>query len=192
MRSRLSGSSTPGLASTATFPLERPSGPGQWPGGRVTPEGKPEVYLYEADLSTDVVRRKVRKHCFRIKPWEFLMAGSDGSLPLEIQAAFQAARPVLDSLRETRMIATRSLTNGTKIWRKSYARLKSFEDSLEDWDGSEFLRPIYLRYVKYCHSEVVYCHRQLTLILGALPRELEGRPLSGVAVKPSALLKASK
>jgi hypothetical protein len=150
------------------------------------------VFLYEVDLELDIVRRKVKKHCFSTKPWEYLKEASNGSLPLEIQAAYQVARPVLESLRESRMLITRSMTAGTKSWRTAYARLKSFEQSLEDWDGSQFLRIIYQRYCRFCRSEIVFCQRQITLILGAKPLELQGQLRNSEGRKPSFLMRAAQ
>jgi len=193
MRCRLSGPSVPGLELPATSPSVRPSSDA----GRRPITTSPaqcageKVYLYEADLTSDTVRRKVSKHCFKTKPWEFLKVGSDGSLPLEIQAAYQAVRPILSSLRESRMTITRSMTEGSKTWHRSYARLRSYGESLHESDMPVIYRRIITRYYKFCMSEIIFCRRQLIRILGAMPDKMTDCCLIGDRIKPSLLMKVT-
>lgn len=142
-----------------------------------SPDGRPmdaKLYTYEVDLERHDVARRVRKESFRIKPWRFSEASSNGKLPVEVQAAFQAARPFLNSLRETRQTVTRAICRGDKDWRKYYSRLKAFQHNvLERWTGAKYLRSIVLRYYRFCMSEVKHCCAKLVTWLGKLPDQDE-------------------
>lgn len=146
---------------------------------------KKTVYTYEVDFARHDVAKRVRKETFRLKPWEYLTAASDGKLPLEIQAAFQAARPVLESLRQTRMNVTRSMTKGHKTWRTMYSRLTDYLHSLYPMRNRITFDSIYIRYCRYCINEIRKVQWRLRTFLGALPSEIEGWEHSSKPVRPT-------
>lgn len=123
-------------------------------------KGPRNYYVYDVDISSDKVRKKVLKYCFKIKPWEFLRACSDGKLPIEVQATFQAAKPYIDSLRNARMNVTRSMTNCNKDWRAKLFKYFTFVDSTNSIKDKT-LRVIYQRYCRFCKTE---CSRTLRLL----------------------------
>jgi len=191
MRCRLSGPSVPGwdvrLEQSKTVPnSSRFKEPTTSLGIK-----SPPVYLYEADIESDTVRRKFKKHCFKTKPWGYLKEGSNGKLPLEIQAVYQAARPVLNSLRESRISITKALSSGSNSWHTSYARLTSYGDSLwNDSKTNDSLNLVYRRYYKFCISEISFCRRQLELLVGNPNRTIGLRPSDGNR-RPSSLMRGT-
>lgn len=160
-----------------------PGARGQRP--RACQSSKKTVFTYEVDFSRHDVARSIRKETFRLRPWEYLTAAANGKLPLEIQAAFQATRPVLESLRQTRMAITRSMSKGSKTWQTMLARLKAYEHSLYTPSKRTLFDSIIIRYTRYCLSEIHNVHRRLRIFLGALPSKIEGWEQSSQPVRPS-------
>lgn len=167
-------------STTASVPCSR----GHRDRAGCTGQSRHQVIHHVIDLSDDKVDRKIRKHCFRSHPHEYLENGSDAKLAPAVQAAYQAVRTEITKLRKLRMHASRSMTEGRKCWKQSYQQIKKFllDSSFQDKNS---LNLILDRYGAWCLSELNACYTRLhgffgfteenLLAVAELPRERPSR-----------------
>jgi len=159
--------------------------------GRAFGSNTVKTYIYDVDFHLKSLKM-IRKDTFRRKPQEYLEAGSNSKLPLDIQAAYQAARKFLNHQRLLRQITIRRLTTGRKDWLKYFHRLEDFTKNLgKDRDLADFVGQMVHIYGRFCIDEVSRCWKQLRFNFRITNTELSTCPVDR-SYKPSFLKKDSR
>ena len=147
----------------------------------------PQVYRYPVDLSSRQSQRSIKKKSFSTRPECFIQEASNGKLPLEQQAIFQIAKPVLNNVRELRIAAVRSLTNGRRSWHALHARLVRISRDAESSESRNNITRLVSRYSRFCLREFQRVYYTLRYRFMIHEEDLATCPLDR-SFKPSYLL----
>jgi len=153
------------------------------------PNGKKTFYRYYVDMGSRHCQNRLRKRLFRTRPENYLKEGSNGSLPLEEQAFFQSASKALHVVRELRISAVRSMTNGRKSWRRLQNRISTIRDNVMSGDSINLVNRLISRYCTWCLKEIKRVHRILFTHFGIAEVDMATCP-SDKSFKPSFLLRS--
>jgi hypothetical protein len=114
-----------------------------------TSKGSP-LHIYNVDMT------KFPKNLRKINPWGYLKSSRDEKLDTATQSALQSVFHTASVIREQRMMATKSMAQGSVVWRKILWAMRhqvNIIRSMRRWYTIPFYYLKY-KYLRYCITEI--------------------------------------